>query len=146
MDRNQILAKLHNRFPSFPQNVLLTIYKAWSERMRLLMGNNILVDIHWLIKVKVRVAGELPHKFIAYMLGGSKGNYARKRRSQRIYVAYHKCPRMRCDKNPCSLRMMFDNREDKIQFIIDGLNKESLDDIILSLETHPSGYVQGAIL
>ncbi|KAH9793150.1 hypothetical protein KPL71_004433 [Citrus sinensis] len=36
--------------------------------------------------------------------------------------------------------------EDKIQFIRDGLNKESLDDILLSLETHPSGYVQGAIL
>ena len=34
---------------------------------------------------------------------------------------------------------MSDNREDKIQFIRDGLNKESLDDILLSLETHPSG-------
>ena len=42
--------------------------------------------------------------------------------------------------------MVSDNREDKIQFIRDGLNKESLDDILLSLETHPSGYVQGAIL
>ena len=53
---------------------------------------------------------------------------------------------MSCDKNPCSLGMVSDNREDKIQFIRDGLNKESLDDILLSLETHPSGYVQGAIL
>ncbi|KAK9207658.1 hypothetical protein WN943_017948 [Citrus x changshan-huyou] len=42
--------------------------------------------------------------------------------------------------------MVSDNREDKIQFIRDGLNKESLDDILLSLKTHPSGYVQGAIL
>ena len=42
--------------------------------------------------------------------------------------------------------MVSDNKEDKIQFIRDGLNKESLDDILLSLETHPSGYVQGAIL
>ena len=41
---------------------------------------------------------------------------------------------------------MSDNREENIQFIRDGLNKESLDDILLSLETHPSGYVQGAIL
>ena len=40
---------------------------------------------------------------------------------------------------------MSDNREDKIQFIRDGLNKESFDNIILSLETHPSG-LQGAIL
>ena len=42
--------------------------------------------------------------------------------------------------------MVSDNREDKIQFIRDGLNKESLDDIILSLETHHIGYVQEAIL
>ena len=53
---------------------------------------------------------------------------------------------MRCDKNPCSLGMVSDKREDKIQFIKDGLNKESLDDIVLSLETHLSGYVQEAIL
>ena len=44
------------------------------------------------------------------------------------------------------LGMVSDNKEYKIQFIRDGLNKESLDDILLSLETHPSGYVQGAIL
>ena len=146
MDRNEILAKLHKRFPSLPQNALLTIYKARSERMRLLMKNNIPADIRWLIEAKVRLAGELPPKFIAYMPGCGKGNYARKRRAQRIFVACHKCARMSCDKNPCSLGMVSDNREDKIQFIRDGLNKESLDDILLSLETHPSGNVQGAIL
>ena len=48
---------------------------------------------------------------------------------------------MSCDRNPCSFGMVSDNMEDKIQFIRDGLNKESLDDILLSLETHPSGYV-----
>ena len=78
MDRNEILAKLYNRFPSLPQNALLTIYKAQSERMRLLMRNNIHADIRWLIKVKVRVAGELPPKLIAYMSGYGKRNYARK--------------------------------------------------------------------
>ena len=92
------------------------------------------------------MAGELPPKFIAYIPGCGKGNYARKRRAQRIYVACHKCARMSCNKNPCSLEMVSDNREDKIQFIRDGLNKKSLDDILLSLETHTSGYVQGAIL
>ncbi|KAK9180948.1 hypothetical protein WN944_024084 [Citrus x changshan-huyou] len=146
MDRNEILVKLHNRFPSLPHNALFTIYKARSERMRLLMRNNIHADICWLIEAKVRLAGELPPKFIAYMPGCGKGNYARKRRAQSIYVAYHKCARMRCNKNPCYLGMVSDNREDKIQFIREGLNKESLDDILLSLETHPSGYVQGAIL
>ena len=53
---------------------------------------------------------------------------------------------MRCNKKPCSLGIVSDNREDKIKFITDGLNNESLDDILLSFETHPSGYVQGAIL
>ena len=80
------------------------------------------------------------------MPGCGKGNYARKRRARRISVASHKCARMRCDKKPYSLGMMSNNREDKIQFIRDGLNKESLDDILLSLETHPSGHVQGVIL
>ena len=60
MDRNEILTKLHKRFPSLPHNALLMIYKARSERMRLLMRNNIPADICWLIEVKVRLAGELP--------------------------------------------------------------------------------------
>ena len=109
--------------------------------MRLVMRNNIPADIRWLIEVKVRLAGELPPKFIAYMSGCGKENYARKRRARRLYVACHKCARIRCDKKSCYLRMVCDKRKDKIQFIRDGLNKESLDDILLSLETHPSGYV-----
>ena len=80
------------------------------------------------------------------MPGCGKGNYARKRRARRISVACHKCDRMSCDRKPCSLRMMSENREDKIQFIRDDLKKELLDDILLSLEMHPGGYVQGAIL
>ena len=41
---------------------------------------------------------------------------------------------MRCHKKPYSLGIVSDNRDDKIQFIRDGLNKESLDDIFLSLK------------
>jgi hypothetical protein len=37
------------------------------------------------------------------------------------------------------------NREDKIQFIKNGLSKESLDNLLLTLETHPSGDVHRAI-
>ena len=124
MDENKILAKLHNQFPSLPQNALFTVYNAWSERMRLLMRNNIPTNIHWLIKEKVRVAGKLLTKFIAYMSGCGKESYARKQRAQRISVACHKCTRMRCDKKPCYLGMVSNNREDKIQFIRDDLNKE----------------------
>ena len=66
MDRNTILAKLHKQFSSLPQNVILTIYKA-SECLQLLMRNNTPVDIRWLIKVKVRLARELPPKVFAHM-------------------------------------------------------------------------------
>jgi hypothetical protein len=37
------------------------------------------------------------------------------------------------------------NREDKIQFIKNDLSKESLDNLLLTLETHPSGDVHRAI-
>jgi hypothetical protein len=37
------------------------------------------------------------------------------------------------------------NREDKIQFIKDGLSKESLDNLLLTLETLPSGDVHCVI-
>ena len=72
MDKNEILAKLHNQFPSLPQNDLLTIDKARFECMRLLMRNNITIE------AKVQLTGELPPKFIAFMPGCGKGNYARK--------------------------------------------------------------------
>ena len=78
MDRNETLAKLHKRFPSLSQNALLTIYKGLSEHMRLLMMNNIPADIRWFIEAKVRLAGELPPKFIVFMPGCGKKNYARK--------------------------------------------------------------------
>jgi hypothetical protein len=41
--------------------------------------------------------------------------------------------------------MIFVNHEDKIQFIKDGLSKGSLDNLLLTLETHPSGDVHRAI-
>jgi hypothetical protein len=37
------------------------------------------------------------------------------------------------------------NREDKIQFIKDGLSEESLDNLLVTLETHPSGDVHHTI-
>ncbi|XP_052288997.1 uncharacterized protein LOC127903001 [Citrus sinensis] len=44
-----------------------------------------------------------------------------------------------------SLGMVSDTREDKIKFVKDGMSKESLDDILRSLETHRSGIVQREI-
>ena len=37
------------------------------------------------------------------------------------------------------------NHEDKIKFVKDDMSKESLDDILRSLKTHMSGYVQRKI-
>ena len=38
--------------------------------------------------------------------------------------------------------MISDNKKDKIKFVKDGMSKESLDDILRSLETYRSGHVQ----
>jgi len=37
------------------------------------------------------------------------------------------------------------SRKDKIQFIKDDLSKESLDNLLLTFETHPSGDMHRAI-
>ena len=89
MDKNAILVKLHNWFPSLPQNALLTVCEAQSECMWLLMRNNIPTYIRWLIEVKVRLAGELPSKFIAYMPVCGKEYYARKRKARKLSIACH---------------------------------------------------------
>ena len=85
--------------------------------MCLLMKNNIHADIRWLIEGKLRLAGELLPKFITYKSGYGKGNYARKRRAARLPVSGHKCARMQCSKNPCTLGMVSGNKEDKNKFI-----------------------------
>ena len=58
----------------------------------------------------------------------------------------HKCAPWTCNQKFHSLGMLSANREDKINFIKDGLSKESLDDVLLTLETHLSGDVHRYIL
>ena len=58
----------------------------------------------------------------------------------------HKCARWTCDKCCRSKWIVSVNQEDKIQFIKDGLSKESLDGIIQTLEKHPSGDVHIVLL
>ena len=79
------------------------------------MRNNISVDIQWLIEAKVQFIGELPLKFIAYMLSCSKGNYLRKQRARQHQVSYHKCAQTNYNRGLCeSLGLVSDNREEKI--------------------------------
>ncbi|KAK9175016.1 hypothetical protein WN944_027020 [Citrus x changshan-huyou] len=142
----EIQQKLHQRFPYLPQNALKKIYKAHCERLRLLMINGIPADIRWLIKAKVRLAGEFSDPFISYMPGFGKSTFAKKRRAKRLGSECSNCVRLACKKPRCqTLGMVSVNREDKIKFVKDGMSKESLDDILRSLETHPSGYVQREI-
>ncbi|CAA0837937.1 Unknown protein, partial [Striga hermonthica] len=109
-------------------------------RLRVLMLNNIPNDIRWLIEAKVRVFGEFPNAY-KYMTGMGRSTFAKKRRAKRI-DGFYKCARWNCDTRCTSLAFVSNNREDKIAFINNGLNKESLDQTLQQiLEAHPSGYV-----
>ncbi|XP_024042762.1 uncharacterized protein LOC112099576 [Citrus clementina] len=128
------------------KNALRKIYKARCERLRLLMINGIPSDIRWLIEAKVRLAGEFSGQFVSYMPGFGKSTFAKKRRAKRLGSKCHNCVRLGCKRPDCkSLGMVSDTREDKIKFVKDGMSKESLDDILRSLETHRSGIVQREI-
>jgi len=70
------------------------------------------------------------------MPGTGKSTFAKKRRAKRLKVC-HRCVRWTCNATCRSLGMVSINREDKIQFIKDGLSKGSLDNLLLTLETHP---------
>jgi hypothetical protein len=138
------LEKLKKYFPALPQNAITKIYRALCARLRLLMNHEIPEDIHWLIETKVRLSGESSNSFISYMPGTGKITFANKRRAKRLKVC-HRCARWTCNATCRSLGMVSINHEDKIQFIKDGLSKGSLDNLLLTLKTHPSGDVHRAI-
>jgi hypothetical protein len=108
------------------------------------MNHGIPEDIRWLIEAKVRLSGESSNSFISYMHGTSKSTFSKKRRAKRLKVC-HRCVRWTCNATCHSLGMVSVNREDKIQFIKDGLSKGSLDNLLLTLETHHIGDVYRAI-
>ena len=138
------LEKLKKYFPALPPNAIAKIYHARCERLRLLMNHGISEDIRWLIESKVRLSGESFNSFISYMPGTSKSTFAKKRRVKRLKVC-HWCARWTCNAQCRSLGMVSVNHEDRIQFIKDGLSKGPLDNLLLTLETHPSGDVYRAI-
>jgi hypothetical protein len=138
------LEKLKKYFPVLPQNAITKIYRARCERLRLLMNHVIPKDIRCLIEAKVRLSSESSNSFISYMPRTGNNTFAKKRRAKRLKVC-HRCARWTCNAKCHSLEMVFVNREDKIQFIKDGLSKESLDNLLLTLETHASGDVHRTI-
>ena len=104
------------------------------------MNHAIPEDIRWLIEAKVRLLGESFNSFISHMPGTGKSTFAKKRHAKQLKV-YHRCAKWTCNATCRSLGLVSVNREDKIQFIKDGLSKGSLDNLLLTLETHPSGDV-----
>jgi hypothetical protein len=68
-----------------------------------------------------------------------------KKHSAKWLKVCHRCARWTCNAQCHSLGMVSIYREDKIQFIKDDLSKESLDNLLLTLETHLSGDVHHAI-
>ncbi|KAF3432393.1 hypothetical protein FNV43_RR27133 [Rhamnella rubrinervis] len=139
------VANLRKYFPFLPHNALIKIYKARCARLRLLMDKGMPENICWIIEANVRLAGESSDSFASYMAGMGKSSYSKRRRVKRMQIC-HKCARWTCTKRCRSLGMVFINREDKINFIKDGLSKESFDDILLTLETHPCGVVHRELL
>jgi hypothetical protein len=73
-----------------------------------------------------------------------KNIFAKKCRAKQLKVC-HRCARWTCNTQCHSLGMISINHEDKIQFIKDGLSKGFLDNLLLTLETHPSGDVHHVI-
>jgi hypothetical protein len=138
------LEKLKRYFPALPPNTIAKIYRARCERLRLLMNHGIPKDICWLIEANVQLSGESSNSFISYMPGIGQSIFAKKSSAKRLKF-YHRCARWTCNAQCRSLEMVSINREDKIQFIKDGLSKESLDNLLLTLEPHPSGDVHHAI-
>ena len=80
----------------------------------------------------------------SFVCGTGKSTFARKHRAKRLKVC-QRYAKWTCNATSCSLEMVSVNREDKIQFIKDGLSKGSLDNLLLTLETYPNGDVHRAI-
>ena len=139
------LAKLKSRFPTLPRDVLRNMYRRRLERMRLFTIKGLPENVRWMIEAKARLS-DVSHDLSAKrMPGKGRSSFSKQRRAKRLQVC-HKCARWTCDTRCRSKGMISVNREDKINFIKDGLSKEPLDDIVQALETHPCGLVQRCLL
>jgi len=114
-----------------PQNAITKFYRARSERLRLLMNHGIPEDIRWIFEANVRLSSKFSISFISYMRWTCKSTFAKKRRAKRLQI-YHKCARWTCNAQCCFLRMVSINRDDKIQFIKDGLSKKSSNNLFIN--------------
>ena len=143
----EIQCKLHMCFHSLPQNAPKKIYKSRGEWLLLLMINEILSNICWLIEVKIRLASEFFNLFVCFKPSFGKNTFAKKKRANWLGSKYPNCVWLDCNRPYCkTLWMTSENHEDKIKFIRVSLRKEWLNDILRSIKMRPSGYVQCKIV
>ena len=89
------LSKIRKYYPSLLMTDLKKIDAARCERLKLLMCNNILENIRWLIEEKVRLAGKNSPSF-KHFLDLGKSSLAKKQRAKRVNGC-HKCARWTCN-------------------------------------------------
>ena len=140
-----ILSTLKNQFPTLPKDVVKKIYKCRLERMKTLTCLSLPEHLRWIIKAKLRLAGEFNDSFSKRLPRLGRSSYSKKNRAKRIRVC-HKWARWNCDTRCRNHGYLSINREYKINCIKYGLSKESLDNILETLETHPCGVVQRILL
>ena len=107
------ISNLKKRFPSFPVNILIKIYRARWDRLNMLMTKGIPEDVRWLIEAKVRLGDEISDLNFSFLSGLGKSCYAKKRRAKRLQVCY-KCAKWTCNQRCRSIGFASINREDKI--------------------------------
>ena len=139
------LTTLKNQFPTLLQDVLKKIYKCRLERMKTLTRLGIPEHLRCIIEAKVRLTGEFNDSFIKRLQGLGRSSYSKKMRAKRMRVC-HKCARWNCDTHYRNHGYLSINREDNINCIKYRLSKESLDNILETLETYPCGVVQRILL
>ena len=86
------------------------------------------------------------NQFVSYMPGFGKKTFTKRMRANQLVSKCSNCVRLDCNRpHYKTLGMVFENYEDKIKVIKDGLSKKLLDDMLQSLEMHLSEYVQREI-
>jgi len=135
--------KLKKYFLALPQNTITKIYHARCARLKLLMNHEIPEDVRWLIEARSDYQVSPPILSFHTYLKQEK-HFCKEMSCKQLKVC-HRYAKLTCNATCRSLGMVSINHEDKIQFIKDGLSKGSLDDLLLTLETHPSGDMHHAI-
>ena len=128
---------LKKYFPSLSQREIRKKYKTRVTRLWVLSCFKLPTDIKMYIEGLAR-SSDVNNVGLP---GMGTSLCARKRRARRMESKCHKCSRQTCSGKCPSPGFVSRNREDKIQFCKNGLKNKNLEDLRVSLESHPSGYV-----